>query len=49
MKVNYLCLFLFGIILQSVNSIKFGFDVHPGTMKCMGEYLTESTLGKNMI
>ncbi len=49
MKVNLLYLLCFGIILQCVNSIIFGFDIHPGTMKCMGEYLTESTLGKIII
>ncbi len=49
MKVNLLFLFCFGIILQCVYSIKFGFDILPGTMKCMGEYLTESTLGKSII
>lgn len=45
MKVNILlCLFFLGISLQLINCIKFGFIINPGTMKCMGEYLSESTL-----
>ena len=47
MKANLpFCLLYFGILLQISLCIQFGFDVKPGTMKCMGEYLSESTLGK---
>jgi hypothetical protein len=49
MRISFLMkIFLLVLIYAAsfANSIKFFFGVIPRNMKCLGEYLTENTVGK---
>lgn len=49
---KFKCVFLlclFNILFSSVQSSKFFFYVPARTMKCMGEYLSENTVGNRNI
>jgi hypothetical protein len=40
--------FIFGQFNKYVNSMKFFFNIPGRTMKCMGEYLTDNTVGNRI-
>ena len=45
---KYLWILLIMNIVDSVTSIKFYFHMDLAAMRCLGEYLSDKTLGKNL-